>query len=61
VLPPEVRSVLIAVDRDAAGERAANAAGRRWRVEGRHVRFMVPDKLGDDAVDVLRAREAAHG
>lgn len=60
VLPMGVRSVVIAVDRDPAGERAAHAVARRWQAEGRHVRLLVPDLPGSDAADVLRAREVAH-
>ncbi len=53
-----VRAVVIAVDRDAAGEKAARDAARRWRAEGRHVRLLVPDLPGQDAADVLAARRA---
>ncbi len=53
VLPPELRCVTIAVDRDAPGERAAKAAAQRWRAEGREVRFAVPDRNGNDCNDVL--------
>jgi putative DNA primase/helicase len=60
VLPPEVRSVVIVVDRDPPGERAASRAGRRWRAEGRRTRFFMPDDKGADAADVLAAR-VAHG
>ena len=61
VLPVGVRTVVIAVDRDPAGERAAAAAAARWRAEGRHVLLLIPDRPGEDAADVLRAREAANG
>jgi DNA primase len=60
VLPQGVRSVVIAVDRDDAGEGAAREAASRWRAEGRHVRLLVPDMPGADAADVLRAIGAAH-
>lgn len=60
VLPVGVRSVVIAVDRDPAGERAAATAAGRWQAEGRHVRLLIPDLPGTDAADVLRAREVIH-
>ena len=60
-LPASVRAVTIAVDRDPAGERAALHAAARWRAEGRLVRCLLPDQDGQDAADVLRAREAHHG
>lgn len=56
---PDVQQVVIAVDRDPPGMRAADAAARRWRAEGRTVRFMLPDRPGADANDVLGGR--AHG
>ncbi|MGH7056414.1 MAG: DUF7146 domain-containing protein [Acetobacteraceae bacterium] len=59
VLPPDVRSVVIAVDRDPPGERAAREAAWRWKREGRRVRLMVPDREGQDANDVLRERADA--
>jgi hypothetical protein len=59
VLPPTVRSVMIAVDNDDAGQRAARAAALRWRKEGRQVRLATPDGRGQDFNDVLRAQ--AHG
>jgi hypothetical protein len=62
-LPPTVRDVLIAVDRDAsgAGERAARTAGHRWLAEGRRVRLLIPQVLGADAADLILmdARRAA--
>lgn len=62
-LPPIVRSVVIAADHDAPGQRAATAAAKRWRAEGRVVRIATPDEPGQDFNDVLRARmmEAANG
>lgn len=56
VLPPEVRTVVIASDPDAAGRSAARAAAARWRVEGRTVRITTPDTPGEDFNDMLRAR-----
>jgi phage/plasmid primase-like uncharacterized protein len=60
ILPAIVRSVVIAVDRDPAGERAARAAGARWAAEGRRVRYLSPNAAGQDACDVLVAG-GAHG
>ena len=47
VLPPEVRSVVIAADPDEAGRNAAHDAWLRWTAEGRVVRVAVPDGPGD--------------
>lgn len=60
ILPADIKRVTIAVDRDPPGERAANAAGKRWRAEGREVRFFTPSRIGEDANDILR-RHADHG
>lgn len=57
ILPGELRTIVIAVDRDSQGERAAKAAAHRWRAEGRTVRFLVPAEPGADANDVLRSGE----
>ena len=62
VLPPGVRSVVIAADPDGPGRRAAAKAARRWMAEGRQVSIATPDGPGDFN-DVLLARlaaEAAH-
>lgn len=59
VLPNAVRHVMIAVDPDEPGERAAQAAGRRWTAEGRRVDLIRPTG-GGDFNDAL-AREAVHG
>lgn len=63
VLPPEVRSVVIAADADPRtkqgrrpGQDAARSAAHRWRSEGRRVRIAVPDGEGADFNDVLRSR-----
>lgn len=58
VLPPGVRSVVIAADSDGPGRRAAHRAARRWQAEGRTVRIATPDAPGQDFNDVLRARLA---
>ena len=60
VLPPAVRSVVIAADHDPPGRRAADLAAERWRAEGRRVRIALPDREGEDFADLL-AREAGHG
>lgn len=59
-LPRDVRAVVISVDRDAAGEKAARTATRRFKAEGRRVRLLVPDAAGKDACDLLKP-EVAHG
>ena len=51
-LPPEVQSVTVLVDGDDAGERAAVAAGAKWRGEGRRV-FLAQAPVGKDFNDVL--------
>jgi len=58
VLPPGVRSVVIAADPDGPGRRAAAKAARRWMAEGRRVSIATPDGPGDFN-DVLLARLAA--
>lgn len=60
VLPDLVRAVIVAVDRDAPGERAAREATARWQREGRRVRWLRPDAAGQDAADVLVAGGAVH-
>lgn len=59
-LPLTIRTVVIAVDRDKAGEDAAWAAASRWQGEGRHVRWLLPDLPGTDAADALKASGVAH-
>jgi putative DNA primase/helicase len=53
-LPPAIRSVIIAVDNDDAGESrdAAQVAAQRWLQEGRRVRIALPPR-GQDFNDVL--------
>ena len=58
VLPPEVRSVLIAADPDEPGQRAAWSAWRRWGAEGRRVRVATPPD-SEDFNDLLRRRGVA--
>ena len=52
-LPASVRSVVIAVDNDAPGQAAARDAWRRWKSEGRAVRFATPKKDGADFADIV--------
>jgi len=54
-LPPEATRILILADHDAsgAGSRAADAAARRLRAEGRWVVVALPPEPGDDFNDVL--------
>jgi putative DNA primase/helicase len=51
-LPASIRSVVIAADHDDPGIRAAEAAWRRWRAEGRHVRLAMPKEAGADFADL---------
>ena len=54
-LPPEARRVIVLADHDAsgAGLRAAEAATRRLRAEGREVVIALPPQEGDDFNDLL--------
>ncbi len=70
ILPPEVETVIIAADADAAGEDAAQEAARRFIAEGRTVKIARPPQ-GLDFNDLLlkpenvipfsAKMEAAHG
>jgi len=61
-LPDEVRDVVIAVDPDRPGRRAANGAAARWRQKGRKIKFACPDGSGDfNDLLCAKAQEAAHG
>ena len=60
VLPPEVRSVVIAVDPDPSGERAAKLAPLRWSAEGRSVQTARPTGRGDFN-DLLLERGSSRG
>ncbi len=66
VLPPEVRRVVIALDPDTPGERAARDAAARWAAEGRTVQLARPAGPRDFN-DLLQARagrpapEVVHG
>jgi putative DNA primase/helicase len=59
VLPAWVERVVIAVDRDPPGIKAANDAARRWRAAGKTVRFLLPNQPGADAADLLGGRRHA--
>lgn len=51
-LPTEIRRVAIAADGDAAGEKAAQIAAKKWLLEGRTVRIARPP-LHNDFNDLL--------
>jgi hypothetical protein len=53
ILPPEVKTVIIAADADEAGEKAAQDAARRFYLEGRDVKIARPP-AGMDWNDVLQ-------
>lgn len=62
VIPPrDVSELLIAADPDEPGQRAAEAAARRWKARGMRVRILTPPKGGGDFNDLLAARIAAKG
>ncbi len=63
VLPPDIRRVVIALDPDLSGERAARDAAQRWAAEGRTVQLARPAGPGDfnDTLAALAVGEAAHG
>jgi hypothetical protein len=55
VLPADIRKVVIASDRDQAGQDAARAAWFRFHREGRAVRVATPDEGRGDFNDIVRA------
>jgi putative DNA primase/helicase len=59
-LPPEVREVIILADGDEPGEKAAQAAARRFLADQRRVRIARPPK-GSDFNDVLQGRAPTAG
>jgi putative DNA primase/helicase len=61
MLPPQVRSVVIAADPDEPGRRAAGAAWHRWTAEGRRVRISTPNRDGRDFNNILLMRQQALG
>jgi putative DNA primase/helicase len=63
-LPAGLRSLVIAADNDAPGQRAADAAARAFAAQGLTVRMLTPATPGHDFNDLLQrraARESAHG
>jgi hypothetical protein len=58
-LPGSIRRVLIAADRDAAGQDAARAAVSRFRREGRTVRKATPNEGRGDFNDIKLAGGAS--
>jgi phage/plasmid primase-like uncharacterized protein len=60
-LPPEVIHVIIAVDPDDPGEKAAREAGNRWRDGLRRVQLMRPPPGFGDFNDVLCAMKRGIG
>lgn len=56
VLPGSVHRVIIAVDHDPIGQRAARGAAERWLKEGRAVRLVTPDRPGTDFNDLVQAQ-----
>jgi len=54
-LPAEVKAVVIAVDNDPSGERAAREAAWRWQREGRRVRLARPKAAGKDFNDLVQS------
>lgn len=61
VLPPEVKTVVIAADHDKPGLDAAEAAARRWKAEGRAVKIIKPPTPGHDFADVLLFHQPVKG
>jgi hypothetical protein len=57
-LPESVKSVIVLVDNDSAGENASREAAQRWISEGRRVRA-TRSKVGNDFNDALIARAAS--
>jgi len=47
-------------DQEEHGLNAARQAWRRWRAEDREVRVTLPERVGDDANDIL-LRRLGHG
>jgi hypothetical protein len=41
--------------------KAANAAAKRWRAEGKTIRFLLPDQSGADAADALSRKDNRDG
>ena len=56
ILPPEIKTAIIAADGDEAGEEAAQEAARRFIAEGRAVKIARPPQ-GMDFNDLLQRPE----
>ena len=54
ILPPEIRSVVIAADADEPGEEAAKQAAWRWQADGKAVKIARPFRSGADFNDLAR-------
>jgi phage/plasmid primase-like uncharacterized protein len=54
VLPTSISKIVLAVDHDPAGIKAADGAMERWLNEGRAVTYLLPPKAGQDFNDMLR-------
>lgn len=52
---PGIEALVVAVDHDDAGLRAAEQCALRWRHAGREVRKVIPPKRGQDLNDLARA------
>jgi hypothetical protein len=70
ILPPEVTTITIAADGDAAGEKAALEAARRFYLEGREVKIARPParmdwndvlQLPENVTPLWRRQEVANG
>lgn len=61
VLPAEARDVILLVDNDDEGERAALFAAGHWKRDGRRVRLARPPPSFNDFNDVLPGRRTANG
>jgi putative DNA primase/helicase len=56
VPPSDVREIIVAVDNDVPGRKAAHEAAARLRALGFAVKVAIPDTPGDDFNDVLMRR-----
>ncbi len=59
VLPPDITRVVLLVDHDDAGRRAAQATAAKLAMDGRQVFLALPPRQGDDFNDLL-LREGAN-
>ena len=51
---PGLRALLVGVDRDPAGESAAQQCAARWRAAGRRVLLVRPDPQDNDLNDTVQ-------